>query len=63
MKTALLLSMAILISLFFLTGCADSQPEGYSVTEAPGIRITSEAMEVINNHIDAYNLSYTQRAS
>lgn len=63
MKTALLLTLAVLISFFFLSGCADSQPENYSVTEAPGISITGEAMEVISNQTEAYNLSYTERAS
>lgn len=63
MKTALLLTLVVLTALIFLAGCTDSQLEDYSINEAPGIRITGEAMEAISNNKERFSLSYTERVS
>lgn len=63
MKRVLLLTLSVLIFFIFLTGCTDSQLENYSITEAPGVRITDQAMEAISHHAEEYNLSYIERSS
>jgi uncharacterized lipoprotein YajG len=56
--------LALLLSIILLTGCAsDDSTNPYIVEDAPGVRITAEALEAMLDSNESYTLTYSVRTS
>jgi len=58
MKINLFLTLIAFMFIAILPGCTESVAEDYYLDEAPGIKITGEAMKVLTSNSEAHNLSY-----
>ncbi|MGM0689667.1 MAG: hypothetical protein ACQESO_08790 [Bacillota bacterium] len=61
-KTHLIAILCFLL-ITALSGCSEKIAEDLYLNEAPGIRITAEAMEALKADGEAHTLSYTIRSS
>jgi len=52
-----------LLMITVLSGCSERKAEVIYLNEAPGIRITAEAMEALKAGSEAHTLIYTLRYS
>jgi thiosulfate reductase cytochrome b subunit len=56
--------LALLLPTMLLTGCAnDDSTNPYIVEDAPGVRITAEALETMLDNNEPHTLSYSVRTS
>ncbi|MBM4235975.1 MAG: hypothetical protein FJ152_05835 [Firmicutes bacterium] len=56
--------LVLLLSVMLLTGCgSDDSTNFYTVEEAPGVRITAEALEIMMDSGELFTLTYTVRTS
>ena len=59
-----LIMLALLISVLMLAGCgSDTAGDHYVIEEAPGIKITAEALEILLDSGEPHTLTYTVRTS
>ena len=63
MKLICILTVTLLMLVAIITGCSQSQAGDFSLPEAPGIRVTDEALAELAAGKGAYTLSYTERTS
>ncbi len=63
LQKAQLITILCLLMITVLFGCSERKAEGIYLNEAPGIRITAEAMEALTADGKAHTLSYTLRYS
>jgi uncharacterized lipoprotein YehR (DUF1307 family) len=63
MKKFLLLILVALIFIILLAGCTNSLAEDLYLEEAPGIRITAEALKALTAEAAEHTLSFSQRTS
>jgi type III secretory pathway lipoprotein EscJ len=63
MKKFLLMILVALMFTMVLAGCTNSLAEDLYLEEAPGIRITAEALKVLTAEAAEHTLSYSQRNS
>ncbi len=63
MQKAQLITILCLLMITVLSGCSDKKAEVIYLNEAPGIRITGEAMEALTADSEAHTLRYTLRYS
>jgi len=63
MKINLLLTLIAFIFIAIMPGCTDSLAEEYYLDEAPGIRITAQALKALTNDLETHTLSYSQSFS
>jgi len=59
LQKAQMIIILCLLMIAFLSGCSERKAEDIYLNEAPGIRITAEAMEALTAGSEAYTLSYT----
>jgi uncharacterized lipoprotein YehR (DUF1307 family) len=63
-KNCLLIILVLLLPVVMLTGCGtDDSADHYIVEDAPGVMITSNALEIIMGSSEPYTLTYTVRTS
>ena len=63
-KYCLLIIIVLLLPALMLTGCGtDDSADHYIVEDAPGVMITSGALEIILANSEPYTLTYTVRTS
>ncbi len=63
-KNCLLIILVLLLPALMLTGCGtDDSADHYIVEDAPGVMITSDALEIIMGSSEPYTLTYTVRTS
>jgi len=56
--------LALLLPTMLLTGCAsDDSTNHYIVEDAPGVRITAEALEIMLDSSEPHTLTFTVRTS
>lgn len=64
MRMVVVIAFSFLLVVFMLTGCSDtSGAVDIYLDEAPGIRITADAMKEMSNEGKAFILDYTRRSS
>ena len=63
-KYYLLIILVLLLPALMLTGCGtDDSADHYVIEDAPGVRITAEALEIILASSEPYTLTYIVRTS
>lgn len=63
-KYYLLIILVLLLPALMLTGCGtDDSADHYIVEDAPGVRITSGALDIMLDSSESYTLTYTVRTS
>lgn len=63
-KYCLLILLVLLLPALMLAGCGtEDSADHYMIEDAPGVRITAEALETILNSGESYTLTYTVRTS
>jgi len=56
--------LALLLPTMLLAGCAgDDSTNSYIVEDAPGVRITAEALEIMLDSSEPHTLTFTVRTS
>jgi len=63
LQKAQLITILCFLLITVLSGCSEKKAEDIYLNEAPGIRITAEAMEALTADGEAHTLSYTIRSS
>jgi len=59
-----LIMLALLMSVLMLAGCeSDTAGDPYVIEEAPGVRITAEALEILLDSGEPHTLTYSVRTS
>lgn len=63
-KYCLLILLVLLLPALMLASCgAEDSADHYMIEDAPGVRITAEALEIILDSGKSYTLTYTVRTS
>lgn len=63
-QLSFLIMLALLMSVLMLAGCgSDTAGDHYVLEEAPGLRITAEALELMLDSGEPHTLTFTVRTS
>jgi hypothetical protein len=63
-QLGLLFILALMLPIILLAGCAsDDSTNSYIVEDAPGVRITAEALEIMLESSEPHTLTYNIRTS